>query len=226
MAEGFTGLYIPKEILEDEKLSWPERIIMALIKALDNDERRCFASNTYMASITHYSRNRVSELITGLVKKEMVIREIERQGKRFISRKLWLAKHSKAEGEQVSIGGVVGNPTRVVEKSGQGSRDFDRGWSENREDIIHNIKNEDKDYPTRVEAKKKYAEFVRMRPSQYAQLVAEHGEARTKILIDRLDTYKGMTGKKYQCDYRAIKKWVIAAVQKEESVSKLNEITF
>lgn len=60
------------------------------------------------------------------------------------------------------------------------------------------------------------AEFVNMSDDEYGKLVAEFGDAVTKAAIDRLDNYKGSSGKKYKNDYRAILSWVIRDLQKDQ----------
>lgn len=60
-----------------------------------------------------------------------------------------------------------------------------------------------------------YAEHVRMTEEEYHKLIAEYGETETAAFIDRLNTYKGSTGKKYKSDYMTMHSWVIKAVIKE-----------
>ena len=57
--------------------------------------------------------------------------------------------------------------------------------------------------------KKKYADFVIMKESEYNKLVEKYGEKFTKECIEILDNYKGAKGIKYKDDYRAILNWVI-----------------
>ncbi|MDF2791087.1 MAG: hypothetical protein K0S80_4189 [Neobacillus sp.] len=53
-----------------------------------------------------------------------------------------------------------------------------------------------------------YAEFVKMKESEFQKLVDEHGEILAKKMVLTLDNYKGANGKKYKSDYRAILNWV------------------
>lgn len=70
----------------------------------------------------------------------------------------------------------------------------------------------------------KYAEFVSMTEEEYQKLVADHGEEATKKMIEKLDHYKGSSGKKYKSDYRAILSWVKDEVlsQKGGTVHAIN----
>ena len=59
-----------------------------------------------------------------------------------------------------------------------------------------------------VPVKNAYAEFVSMTEIEYNKLITEHGEVKTKKMIETLDNYKGSNNKKYASDYRAILSWV------------------
>lgn len=63
--------------------------------------------------------------------------------------------------------------------------------------------------------KVQYAEYVRMKESDYQKLVTRFGDAAVKRMIEVLDSYKGANGKKYKDDYRAILNWVVERVQKD-----------
>lgn len=67
-----------------------------------------------------------------------------------------------------------------------------------------------------------YAEHVRMTEEEHSKLVNEYGEADTQKFIERLNTYKGSTGKTYKSDYMTMFSWVIKAVQKDQQPNKPN----
>lgn len=69
-------------------------------------------------------------------------------------------------------------------------------------------KDKDKEKDKRIE-KKAFAEFVTMTEEENAKLEAEYGPDKTKKAIDKLNGYKGSTGKKYKSDYLAIRSWVM-----------------
>jgi hypothetical protein len=52
-----------------------------------------------------------------------------------------------------------------------------------------------------------YAEFVKMAEEEYQKLITQFGEVGTKERIERLNLYKGSTGKKYASDYLTILNW-------------------
>jgi hypothetical protein len=58
-----------------------------------------------------------------------------------------------------------------------------------------------------------YAEFVKMKETEYNTLVELHGRPLVAKMIQILDNYKGANGKKYKSDYRAILNWVVDKVK-------------
>ena len=61
--------------------------------------------------------------------------------------------------------------------------------------------------PKRQKRKPSYAEHVTMTEDEYAKLLREFGTMGTQERIERLDLYKGSTGKKYASDYLTILSW-------------------
>ena len=58
------------------------------------------------------------------------------------------------------------------------------------------------------------AEFVSMLPEEYQKLIDEHGQELTDKFVEKLNLYKGSSGKTYKSDYLAIKSWVIDEILK------------
>lgn len=65
--------------------------------------------------------------------------------------------------------------------------------------------------------KKAYGEFknVLLFDDEYNLLIEQFGNP--ELLIKRLDEYKEQSGKQYNSDYMAIKKWVVEAVKEDEA---------
>lgn len=61
----FKGVWIPKEIYLDDKLSWTEKILFIEIDSLDK-EGQCFCSNEYFASFLGVKERAVSGMISKL----------------------------------------------------------------------------------------------------------------------------------------------------------------
>ena len=72
----FKGVWIPKSIYLDERLSWTEKILLVEIDSLDQS-KGCFASNSYLANFLGVSEWTVSNSISklkelGYVKTQML----------------------------------------------------------------------------------------------------------------------------------------------------------
>lgn len=130
------GLWIPVEILLDEKLTDKEKLILSMIICLSDETGSCFASNQYIASIVKVSTNRVSKIISSL------------KNKKYIQVILKYKKESK-EIEQRQIIPIVKMNNRYSQNKQEGigennSLDSQKRQSaigESDKDIINNIKN-------------------------------------------------------------------------------------
>lgn len=63
----FKGIWIPKEIWFDTRLSALEKVILAEIDSLDSTERGCFASNQELAEFCQCSEYKVSGAISKMI---------------------------------------------------------------------------------------------------------------------------------------------------------------
>lgn len=71
----FKGVWIPREVWTDEKLSWMEKLVFVEVDSLQDQQRGgCYASNQYLARFFGLSQSRVSEIITSLCRKGKVRR--------------------------------------------------------------------------------------------------------------------------------------------------------
>lgn len=66
-------------------------------------------------------------------------------------------------------------------------------------------------------SKNKYAEFVSMSLEEYEKLKEQFGEQGANDRIEKLNLYKGSTGKKYKSDYLTILNWERKNSKKETS---------
>ena len=69
-----------------------------------------------------------------------------------------------------------------------------------------------------------FAEFVSMTNVEYEKLVSTYGKDFADQCIEKLDNYKGSSGKKYKSDYRAIRSWVIDEIKKKNNAKTQNSI--
>jgi len=60
-------------------------------------------------------------------------------------------------------------------------------------------------------------EYVQMTDEELNTLLLRFGEQSTLKMIEKLDNYKGASGKKYKSDYRAILSWVVDQVMEKET---------
>lgn len=65
---GFKGVWIPKEIWLDMRLSAVDKVIFAIIDGLDKNGQGCFASNQYIADFCQCSERKVTDSISKLTK--------------------------------------------------------------------------------------------------------------------------------------------------------------
>jgi|TARA_R110001592_G_scaffold68599_3_gene210189 uncharacterized phage protein (TIGR02220 family) len=72
MSRGFKGIWIPKEIWESKEMSMQEKVFLAEIHSLDN-ENGCIASNAYFAEFFGLSKSSVSRVVSSLSKKELIV---------------------------------------------------------------------------------------------------------------------------------------------------------
>lgn len=68
-----------------------------------------------------------------------------------------------------------------------------------------------------VPSKIKFRELVELTQEQHDSLCAKHGEEFLKLMLDKLDSFKGSSGKTYASDFHTMKDggWVINQVKKD-----------
>ena len=102
----FKGVWIPKEIYLDERLTALDKIILVEIDSLDDGKTGCFASNEYLADFCQCSKAKVTSAISKLIECGY-LEQIGFDGRRRILRSRLLkssrqnTKKYKAESEKV-----------------------------------------------------------------------------------------------------------------------------
>ena len=66
------GLWMPSEILINNKLSDKEKIILSMIIYLSKDKGYCFATNNYFSAILNVTVVSISRIINSLKKKNYI----------------------------------------------------------------------------------------------------------------------------------------------------------
>ena len=74
------GIWIPIEILTDDKLSDKEKIIYAIIIYLSKENQYCFLTNKTISELLNISVTQVSNLINSLKSKEYIDTELIYKG--------------------------------------------------------------------------------------------------------------------------------------------------
>ena len=130
------GLWIPAEILLEEKLTDKEKFILSMILYLSDETGSCFASNGYLASIVKVSTNRVSKIISSLKNKNyiQVILKYKNDSKEIEQRQIIpiiQMNNGYSQNKQEGIG----------KNNNLASQNEQCPIAENNKDIINNIKN-------------------------------------------------------------------------------------
>lgn len=64
----FTGVWIPRNVWEDDRLSVYDKLVMAVVSGLARGENGCFATNKHLAEFCRFSERQVSKSVGVLVK--------------------------------------------------------------------------------------------------------------------------------------------------------------
>lgn len=63
---------MPTEITKRTDLTASEKLILGILKALDNSEKHCYASNQYIADLIGLSKGTVANIMSQLAKKKFI----------------------------------------------------------------------------------------------------------------------------------------------------------
>lgn len=195
-------------------LKGTERDVFAIIYGFSQDGVNKFTGSlNYISSFLKVSRQSVINALNSLVDKNYIIKEQS------------VINNVKCNSYKVNLE-VVKKIDRVVKKFDKGSQKTLQGWSKNltggsQKTLPNNIRdNIDDNILIRENArtqKKAYGEFknVLLSDDEYNLLIEQFGNP--EQLIKRLDEYKEQSGKQYNSDYMAIRKWVVNAVKEDEA---------
>ena len=164
MNRDFKGVWIPKEVWLDEKLSWMEKLFLVEVDSL-NAEKGCFASNAYFGEFFQLSNSRVSEIVKSLVSKGYITTFLIYEGKQVKQRIL--------------------TPTVPIRKLEGGIRKTEEGYSEKAKGnntLINNtsINNTNKIYNDKEAFLKRVDEFKDKLGNQYQSFLDYWTEADAK----------------------------------------------
>ena len=191
-------------------LKGTERDVFAIIYGFSQDGVNKFTGSlNYISSFLKVSRQSVINALASLVEKDYIIKEQS------------VINNVKCNSYKVNLE-VVKKIDRVVKKFDKGSQKTLQGWSKNltggsQKTLPNNIRDNIVIRENAHTQKRAYGEFknVLLSDDEYDLLIEEFGNP--KLLIKRLDEYKEQSGKRYNSDYMAIKKWVVEAVKEDEA---------
>ena len=195
-------------------LKGTERDVFAIIYGFSQDGVNKFTGSlNYISSFLQVSRQSVINALNSLVEKDYIIKEQS------------VINNVKCNSYKVNLE-VVKKIDRVVKKFDKGSQKILQGvvkiFDKGSQKILPNniIDNIDDNILIRENArtqKKSYGEFknVLLSDDEYKLLVEQFGNP--DQLIKRLDEYKEQSGKQYNSDYMAIRKWVVEAVKEDKA---------
>ena len=114
MDRDFKGVWFPKEVWLDERLSALDKIILLEIDSLDNEEKGCYASNEYLAEFCQCSERKITESISKLIKFEYVYVESFNGRQRVLKSRLsdyarQSSKNCEAEKQKIPQRNIIDN---------------------------------------------------------------------------------------------------------------------
>lgn len=82
--EGFSGVFVPRLILEDARLSAPARILFGCLDGLGKQEQGCFASSAYLSKVVGVKPRHIRNLLAQLERLGYITRSKNLAGWRII----------------------------------------------------------------------------------------------------------------------------------------------
>ena len=152
-----TGLYLvlPVQILEDQRISDAGKILYAVIGGLThNANKKCFASNEYLANKINKSKDSIVRLLKELENAKYITREVTYKPNskevdvRYITVNINL-NGSKNTPDNIDDDGVkIHLPRGKNNSTGRGKNNSDNNKKNNNKDIISKDIGESKDSPS------------------------------------------------------------------------------
>ena len=201
MDRGFKGIWIPREIWLSKELTINEKVLLAEIDSLDNDEG-CFASNDYFANFLGLSKERTRKIIASLKDKGYIsIELIYKEGTKEVDKRI--IRVIKGYGQI--------QPYGQNQPGGMGKNDQDISKS-------YNKKNN-----TNKEPRHKYGEYknILLTDKELEKLISDYGKPIIDEYIKKMDEWIELNGKRYKNYNLALRKWLgNAKIQPSKSITK------
>lgn len=208
MDRGFKGIWIPREIWLSKELTIQEKVLLAEIDSLDNDEG-CFASNEYFGEFLDLSKERARKIIASLKNKGYISVEIiYKEGTKEVDKRIMKVIKGygriQPDGQNQPTG--MGENDHYIEKS-------------------YNKKNN-----TNKEPRHKYGEYknILLSDKDLERLHKDYGKPIIDEYITKMDEWIELNGKRYKNYNLALRKWLKNAginPTKVEDNSSVNQFT-
>ena len=99
MERYFKGVWIPKEIYLNKELSLQEKFLLIEVDSLSKLDVGCFASNDHFTEILGVAKKRISEIISSLVEKGYLEREVfYKENSKEIEKRVLFISYEKFKG--------------------------------------------------------------------------------------------------------------------------------
>lgn len=182
----FKGVWIPKSVWLDERLTALDKVILVEIDSLDNGERGCFASNKHIADFCQCSETKVSKSISDLIKYGyLYVQKFDGRQRELKSSLTEIAKlpckKNKAETQKVQQSNTSNNTVNKTNKKKESKNSFN--------DIILDYA-KTLDYEIRAEVTDLLIEWLKVRKAKRAALT----DRAIQINIDKLDKLAAQSG--------------------------------
>ena len=208
MDRGFKGIWIPREIWLSKELTINEKVLLAEIDSLDNDEG-CFASNDYFATFLGLSKERARKIVASLKDKGYIsIELIYKEGTKEVDKRI--IRVIRGYGQIQPYGqkqpGGMGENDQYIEKS-------------------YNKKNN-----TNKEPRHKHGEYknILLTDKELEKLISDYGKPIIDEYIQKMDEWIELNGKRYKNYNLALRKWLKNAKiepTKKETSNSVNQFT-
>ena len=129
----FKGVWIPREVWLDDRLSAIDKVILTEVDSLDNGERGCYASNKHIATFCQCSERTVSAAIARLIKLDyLYVQHFDGRQRELRSRLAKIArqtsKKSKAETQNLRQSNTSNKPTINTDINNNILSEFETLW--------------------------------------------------------------------------------------------------
>lgn len=211
----FKGIWIPKLLWTDKRLSFFEKCLAAEIDSLDGQDH-CYASNEYFCKFFNITLRTLQRGISHL-KSLGIIEEVSFTGReRRIKSNLKYVydKFDTAAMTRQTIYDKFDTPdmTNLSPLPPRGPIDKENKEENKEEEIKKEINKERKSASPPVSQEPIFQKnSIKMKMSQYEKLVQEFGKEKTDKKIESFDDYSKIRPdrfKKYKCHYSTVRTWI------------------